>query len=123
MSFRDTVSRAELRVLDLLLEGLPNKAIANRIGVSEYTVKMHVKAMCLRAGTMNRTGLVLAASDGFAMQMAEMRAKNAELVEHNEKLRQLVLTLSGEIKVLERLLVRMNPDAAQLATSLRRVAA
>lgn len=123
MSFRDKVSRAELRVLDLLLEGLTNKAIANRLGVSESTVKMHVKSMCLRSGTMNRTGLVLAASDGFAMQMAEMRAKNAEQVEHNEKLRQLVLSLSSEVKVLERLLVRMNPDAAQLANGLRRAAA
>jgi len=123
MTFRDSVSRAERRVLDALLEGLPNKAIANRLGVSESTVKLHIKSMCLRSGAMNRTGLVLASADGFASQIAEMKDKVAQLTAENAKLRQMVLEKTAEVQVLERLLVKMNPMAAQIATKLAKVAA
>lgn len=123
MTFRDSVSRAERRVLDALLEGLPNKAIANRLGVSESTIKLHIKSMCIRSGAMNRTGLVLAASDGFAGQIAEMKDKVAQLTAENAKLRQMVLEKTAEVQVLERLLVKMAPAAAQIATKLTQVAA
>ena len=32
----------EIEVLELLAEGLPNKAIAGRLGISDQTVKFHV---------------------------------------------------------------------------------
>src|SRR5215471_9427008 len=32
----------EIQVLELLAEGLPNKAIAARLGISDQTVKFHV---------------------------------------------------------------------------------
>ncbi|HZY04861.1 MAG TPA: response regulator transcription factor, partial [Anaeromyxobacteraceae bacterium] len=35
----------ELEVLGLLAEGLPNKAIAARLGISEHTAKFHVNAI------------------------------------------------------------------------------
>jgi DNA-binding CsgD family transcriptional regulator len=48
-------SRAVAR---LLCEGQPNKAIANRLGISVYTVKEHVQNLCRRFGALNRTDLV-----------------------------------------------------------------
>lgn len=48
-------SRAVAR---LLCEGQPNKAIANQLGISIYTVKEHVQNLCRRFGALNRTDLV-----------------------------------------------------------------
>src|SRR4051794_20353799 len=35
----------ELQVIELLVEGLPNKVIAARLGISDQTVKFHVAAI------------------------------------------------------------------------------
>ena len=48
----------ELDVLDLLTQGLPNKAIAARLGISDQTVKFHVAAICGKLGAANRTDAV-----------------------------------------------------------------
>ena len=48
----------EIQVLDLLAEGLPNKAIAVRLGVSDQTVKFHVSSICGKLGAVNRTDAV-----------------------------------------------------------------
>jgi len=48
----------ELDVLGLLAEGLPNKAIAGRLGISDQTVKFHVAAICGKLGAANRTDAV-----------------------------------------------------------------
>ena len=37
----------EVQVLELLAEGLPNKRIADRLGISDQTVKVHVAASSL----------------------------------------------------------------------------
>ncbi len=53
-------------VLHLLAEGLSNKEIAGRLGVSEATVKLHVTAVLRATGASNRTqAVVLAASQGL----------------------------------------------------------
>ena len=48
----------ELDVLGLLAEGLPNKAIAERLGISDQTVKFHVAAVIAKLGAANRTDAV-----------------------------------------------------------------
>jgi DNA-binding NarL/FixJ family response regulator len=45
-------------VLDLLAEGLPNKAIAHRLGISDQTVKFHLTSIIGKLGAANRTDAV-----------------------------------------------------------------
>lgn len=52
----------ELEVLDLLAEGLSNKAIALRLGISEHTVKFHVNAVMGKLGAQSRTEAVVRAT-------------------------------------------------------------
>ncbi len=48
----------EIDVLELLAEGLPNKAIADRLGISDQTVKFHVASIAGKLGASNRTDAV-----------------------------------------------------------------
>jgi DNA-binding NarL/FixJ family response regulator len=48
----------ERQVLELLAEGLPNKAIAARLGISDQTVKFHVASIAAKLGATNRTEAV-----------------------------------------------------------------
>ena len=48
----------EIQVLELLAEGLPNKAIAERLGISDQTVKFHVASISGKLGAANRTDAV-----------------------------------------------------------------
>src|SRR5581483_6997470 len=54
----EPLTRREIEVLELLAEGLPNKAIAVRLGISDQTVKFHVSAICGKLGAANRTEAV-----------------------------------------------------------------
>jgi DNA-binding NarL/FixJ family response regulator len=48
----------EIEVLELLAQGLPNKAIAVRLGISDQTVKFHVASLSGKLGAVNRTDAV-----------------------------------------------------------------
>ena len=48
----------EVQVLELLAEGLPNKTIAARLGISDQTVKFHVSSISGKLGAANRTDAV-----------------------------------------------------------------
>jgi two-component system nitrate/nitrite response regulator NarL len=52
----------ELEVLQLLAEGLANKAIALQLGISEHTVKFHVNAILAKLGAQSRTQAVVRAT-------------------------------------------------------------
>jgi two-component system, NarL family, nitrate/nitrite response regulator NarL len=52
----------EQDVLALLAEGLPNKAIAARLAISEHTVKFHVNAILGKMGAQSRTEAVMRAA-------------------------------------------------------------
>ena len=53
-----TVSPAELRVLELAAEGLDSKLIAERLFISEHTVRTHRKNMLKKTGCSNMTEMV-----------------------------------------------------------------
>ena len=55
---RETLTAREIQVLELLAEGLSNKAIAARLGISDQTVKFHVAAVSGKLGAVNRTDAV-----------------------------------------------------------------
>jgi DNA-binding NarL/FixJ family response regulator len=57
-AFEEPLTPREVEVLELLAEGLPNKAIAARLGISDQTVKFHVAAICGKLGAANRTDAV-----------------------------------------------------------------
>lgn len=52
----------ELEVLQLLAEGLSNKSIAFRLGISDHTVKFHVNAIMGKLGAQSRTEAVVRAT-------------------------------------------------------------
>jgi DNA-binding NarL/FixJ family response regulator len=54
----EPLTARESQVLELLAEGLPNKAIAARLGISDQTVKFHVASISAKLGATNRTEAV-----------------------------------------------------------------
>jgi two-component system nitrate/nitrite response regulator NarL len=57
----ETLTPRELEVLRLLAEGLPNKAIARQLDISEHTVKFHLNAILGKLGAQSRTEAVVQA--------------------------------------------------------------
>lgn len=55
----DVLTEREHQVLELVREGLPNKAIARRLRISERTVKAHVTHIFQRLGVSDRTQAAL----------------------------------------------------------------
>jgi len=53
------ITTRETHVLALLQQGLPNKAIASRLRLSENTVKVHVRRIMRKLNAKNRTEAVL----------------------------------------------------------------
>lgn len=54
----ESLTAREIQVLELLAEGLPNKAIADRLDISDQTVKFHVASISGKLGAANRTDAV-----------------------------------------------------------------
>jgi DNA-binding NarL/FixJ family response regulator len=58
----------EIEVLGMLAEGLGNKTIARRLGISEHTVKFHVGSIFTKLNASSRTEAVtLGARQGLIM--------------------------------------------------------
>src|SRR3954447_31005 len=57
-SSAESLTARETQVLELLAEGLPNKSIAARLGISDQTVKFHVASIIGKIGAANRTDAV-----------------------------------------------------------------
>ncbi|RHA43766.1 response regulator [Cellulomonas rhizosphaerae] len=51
----ENLTPSELRVLDLIGEGLSNREIAERLGVAEKTVKNHITSLLAKMGLQRRT--------------------------------------------------------------------
>ncbi len=58
----EALTPREAEVLQLLAEGLPNKAIARRLDISDHTVKFHVNAIMSKLGAQSRTEAVVRAT-------------------------------------------------------------
>jgi two-component system, NarL family, nitrate/nitrite response regulator NarL len=54
----EPLTSREVQVLELLAEGLANKGIAARLGISDQTVKFHVASISGKLGAVNRTDAV-----------------------------------------------------------------
>ncbi len=54
----EPLTAREIQVLELLAEGLANKAIAGQLGISDQTVKFHVASVLAKLGAANRTDAV-----------------------------------------------------------------
>lgn len=52
----------ELRVLELLCNGMPNKEISARLDIDLHLVKLDVKSICTKFGVSNRTQAVIVAN-------------------------------------------------------------
>ena len=60
------LSPREQEVLSLLSEGLSNRDVATRLGISRHTAKFHVNAILDKLGATTRTeAVVLAARSGL----------------------------------------------------------
>jgi len=58
----ETLTGREREVLMLMAEGLANKLIAGRLGISEHTAKFHVHTILGKLGTQSRTEAVVRAA-------------------------------------------------------------
>jgi len=54
----EPLTTRERQVLELVADGLPNKAIAARLGIGSETVKFHLGAVLGKLGASNRTDAV-----------------------------------------------------------------
>lgn len=55
------VTQRQYEVLSMMAEGLENKRIARSLGISEHTIKIHVRSLLQTFGAANRTACVQAA--------------------------------------------------------------
>jgi DNA-binding NarL/FixJ family response regulator len=58
----ETLTEREEEVLNLVAEGLTNKAIASRLHISDHTVKFHVNSIMTKLGAQSRTDAVVRAT-------------------------------------------------------------
>lgn len=61
-STKEALTAREMEVLQLLAEGLPNKVIAQRLSITDHTVKFHVNAIMSKLGVQSRTEAVVRAT-------------------------------------------------------------
>jgi len=57
----DIITARQRDILTLLVDGMPNKLIAEALGITEGTVKQHLKSLYKRLNVQNRTQAVRAA--------------------------------------------------------------
>lgn len=60
---RPLLTPREAQILDAIADGLTNKAIARRLGISLHTVKFHVESVFRKLGASTRTEAVARASE------------------------------------------------------------
>jgi two-component system nitrate/nitrite response regulator NarL len=71
----ECLTQRETEILGCLTEGAPNKLIARQLGITEATVKIHVKSLIRKIGVQNRTQAALwAIQAGYVKNPVELAA-------------------------------------------------
>lgn len=71
----EVLTHRETEILGCLTEGAPNKTIARQLGITEATVKIHVKSLIRKIGVQNRTQAALwAIQIGYVKNPVDMAA-------------------------------------------------
>ncbi len=71
----EALTQRETEILGCLTEGAPNKTIARQLGITEATVKIHVKSLIRKIGVQNRTQAALwAIQVGYAKGAVDLAA-------------------------------------------------
>jgi DNA-binding NarL/FixJ family response regulator len=76
-----SLTTREQEVLEMLGAGLPNRAIAQRLGISERTVKAHLTSIFHRLGVADRTQAALWAQRNADQRATQPSAAGAQLLE------------------------------------------
>ncbi|MAT64091.1 MAG: two-component system response regulator NarL [Gammaproteobacteria bacterium] len=75
----DELTPRESEILGLLAEGQSNKAIARNLGISDGTVKLHVKAILRKLGVHSRVeAAVIAVEQGLRSTREDLGGREAE---------------------------------------------
>jgi DNA-binding NarL/FixJ family response regulator len=53
------LTKRELEITSVLVEGKSNKEIARRLNITEGTVKLHLNSIYRKVGVMNRVALIV----------------------------------------------------------------
>ena len=69
---RTLLTPREAQVLDAIADGLTNKAIARRLGISLHTVKFHVESVFRKLGASTRTEAVARANERRRQETIEV---------------------------------------------------
>jgi len=80
-------------VLLLLREGMPNKIIAHRLGISQSTVKAHIHSIMTKLHSRNRTEAAVLASEPLIADFPVTRPSNAFFAAHGPLRHEPDLTL------------------------------
>jgi DNA-binding NarL/FixJ family response regulator len=58
--FADRLTKRQQQIVELVCEGLSNKSIARKLGLSEGTIKSHLHLIYPKIGVGSRTALMIA---------------------------------------------------------------
>jgi two-component system nitrate/nitrite response regulator NarL len=73
------LSKQEMKIINCLANGEPNKVIAHHLNITEATVKVHVRTILRKLGTTNRTkAAILAISHGLTSKQQLAPAQVAQ---------------------------------------------
>ncbi|MDA8870899.1 response regulator transcription factor [Rhizobiaceae bacterium] len=81
----ESLSSMETRVLLCLAEGSSNKLIGRQLGISDNTVRVHVRAIFQKTGVENRTQAALLAIRNRHLDLLHERARPIELIAECER--------------------------------------
>ena len=73
---RHLLSDREIEILELIAAGAANKEIAERLGITEVTVKAHLRNIYAKIGAQNRAHAVTIALQQEAHRVRHARARS-----------------------------------------------